>query len=101
MRPRPRRVLLLAILGALLFVTLLAVPHYLRGLSLVARTAGLREGLAGRLARWGTGPFTEQDARIASRQGPLRARLFRPEHPQGRTVLLIPGVHSEGIDEAR
>jgi len=101
MRPRTRRATLLALLGGLLLGVLLAAPHYLRGLSLVARAAGFQDGLAGRVSRWGTGSLTEEDVRIPSRHGPLRARLFRPEHPLGRTVLLTPGVHADGIDEPR
>lgn len=101
MRLRPRRAMLLVLLGGVLLVALLAVPYYLRGLSLVARAAGMQEGLAGRISRWGTGPITEEEVRIPSRHGSLRARLFRPEHPRGRTVLLTPGVHADGIDEPR
>ncbi|WP_233262140.1 dienelactone hydrolase family protein [Vitiosangium sp. GDMCC 1.1324] len=100
MRPRSRRVLLF-LLGGLLLAALLAVPHYLRGLSLVARAAGMKGGLAEHLAHWGTGPFREEEIQVPSRHGPLRTRVFRPEHPHGRTVLLIPGVHAGGIDEPR
>ncbi|WP_395834821.1 hypothetical protein [Archangium violaceum] len=101
MRLRSRGVMLLALLGGLLLVALLVVPHYLRGLALVARAADMKEGLAGRISRWGTGPFTEEELQVPSRYGPLRARVFRPEHPRGRTVLLLPGVHADGIDEPR
>lgn len=101
MRSRSRRVLLLSLLGGLLLAAVLAVPHYLRGLSLVARAAGMKGGLVERVAHWGTGPFAVEEAQVPSRHGPLRARLFRPEHPRGRTVLLIPGVHASGIDEPR
>ena len=93
--------MLLALLGGLLLVALLIVPHYLRGLALVVRAADMRGPWAERLARWDTGPLTVEEARIPSRHGPLRARLFRPEHPRGRAVLLIPGVHAQGIDEPR
>jgi hypothetical protein len=101
MRPRTRRVTLLSVLGGLLLLALLVVPGYLRGLSLVARASGMKGGAAERIARWGTGPFSVEDARIPSRHGPLRARVFRPEHLHGRTVLLTPGVHADGIDEPR
>ncbi|MFY0572396.1 hypothetical protein ACN28E_52350 [Archangium lansingense] len=101
MRPRTRRATLLALLGGLLLVALFVVPHYLRGLSLVARAAGMHDGLAGRLSRWDTGPVTEEEVRIPTRHGPMRARLFRPESPHGRTVLLTTGVHGDGIDEPR
>ena len=101
MRSRTRRATLLVFLGGLLLVGVLAVPYYLRGLALVARAAGMRDGLAGRVSRWGTGPISEEEVRIPSRHGALRARLFRPGSPRGRTVLLTPGVHADGIDEPR
>ncbi|HYO72159.1 MAG TPA: hypothetical protein VEU33_39410, partial [Archangium sp.] len=101
MRSRTRRATLLALVGGLLLVWGLAVPYYLRGLSLVARAAGMRDGLAGSVSRWGASSVTEEDVRIPSRHGTLRARLFRPERPRGRTVLLSTGVHADGIDEPR
>jgi dienelactone hydrolase len=91
----------LALLGGLVLVALLVVPDYLRGLSFVARAADMRGGLAERIARWGTGPFSAEELRVPSRQGPLRARLYRPEKPRGRTVILTTGVHAGGIDEPR
>ncbi|HEX8819394.1 MAG TPA: hypothetical protein VF794_05680 [Archangium sp.] len=101
MRPRLRRVSLLAVFGGLLLVALLVVPDSLRGLSFVARAAGMQGGLVERLARWDTGPVSAEDTQVPSRHGPLRARLFRPEHFRGRTVILVPGVHADGIDEPR
>jgi len=100
MRTRSRAVVL-GLLGALLLAGVLAGTSFLRGLSLVARVAGFQEGFAGRLARWGTGLVTEEAALVPSRHGPLRARLYRPAHPHGRTALLVPGVHAEGLDEPR
>jgi dienelactone hydrolase len=84
-----------------LLVALLVVPDYLRGLSLVARAADMKGDLVERLARWRTGPFSVEETQVPSRYGPLRARLFRPEHPRGRTVILTTGVHADGIDEPR
>jgi dienelactone hydrolase len=101
MRPRLRRVTLLAVLGGLLLVALLVVPHFLRGLSFVARVAGMQGGLVERIARWDTGPVSTEDLQVSSRHGPLRARLFHPEHPRGRTVIVTTGVHGDGIDEPR
>ncbi|WP_395853474.1 hypothetical protein [Cystobacter fuscus] len=96
-----RRVTLLALLGAVLLSVPLSLHPLLRGLSLVARASGRDEGLAGQLARWDTQSFTVEDTPVPSRHGSLRARVFRPARPGGRTVLLIPGVHAEGIDEPR
>ncbi len=93
--------MLLAVLAGLLLVALLVVPDLLRGLSFVARAADLKGGLVERIARWRTGPVTEQETQVPSRHGTLRARVYQPAAPRGRTVLVTPGVHAEGIDEAR
>jgi dienelactone hydrolase len=93
--------MLLAVLAGLLLVALLVVPDLLRGLSFVARAADLKGGLVERIARWRTGPVTEQETQVPSRHGTLRARVYQPADPRGRTVLVTPGVHAEGIDEAR
>ncbi|MET0405027.1 MAG: hypothetical protein ABW123_21605 [Cystobacter sp.] len=99
---RPRlRVWLPLLVGAALFSLGLFLEPLLRGASLVARASGRDEGLAGHLARWDVRSFTVEDTAVPSRTGPLRGRVFRPARPLGRTVLLIPGVHAEGIDEPR
>jgi hypothetical protein len=38
---------------------------------------------------------------IDTRHGPADARLYRPEGRVRRSVTLVPGVHMDGIDEAR
>ncbi|MBM7112165.1 dienelactone hydrolase family protein [Archangium primigenium] len=102
MRPRSRaRRWWLGGVGALLLAVGLAGAWIRPGLSFVARAAGFQDGLAGRLARWDRGPVTLSDLDVPSRHGPLRARLHRPARPGGRTVLLVPGVHAEGVDEPR
>ena len=101
MRRPSRRVLLLALLGAVLLAALVAVPPCLAGLGLVARAAGLNAGVGGAVARWNTQTLVESELPVPTRHGAVRARLFRPEHPRGRTVLLVPGVHADGIDEPR
>lgn len=98
---RSRRVTLLLLLVGWGVAMAWVVPPYVRGAALVARVAGLEEGWGGRLAHWGAQDFTEQELQVPSRDGPLRGRLLRPEHPRGHTVLLIPGVHADGIDEPR
>lgn len=80
---------------------------YLRSASLVARAAGMHEGLPGHIASWDVSAFERRDLEVPSRHGPLRARLYLPM-PQGagsrgprRLVILTSGVHKDGIDEAR
>ncbi len=47
-------------------------------------------------------PYTvEAQTTVPTRQGGIRARLYRPGIKIRRTVLLVPGVHAMGIDEPR
>jgi len=59
-------------------------------------------GAPARLAAWraaGTGP--QESLTIPTRRGPIAARLYHPRTSATRTVVLIPGVHRDGIDEQR
>jgi dienelactone hydrolase len=89
--------------AAIVGTGVLAVPAIdcLRGASLVVRAASLEGRGARWLARFDTAPFRTTDLEVPSRSGPLRARIYRPVRPFSRTVVLTPGVHSEGIDEPR
>jgi dienelactone hydrolase len=80
-----------------------AVPliDFLRGASLVVRAADLHGRVPDLVARFDTSRVTSGELSVPSRTGPLRARLYRPSRPFSRTVVLTPGVHSEGIDEPR
>ena len=75
-------------------------PRYLHGASFVVRAAGM-EGAARRAAAWDTVEVDVQDANVPWRGGMLRGRFYRPRSIGGRTVLLVPGVHADGIDEPR
>ena len=44
---------------------------------------------------------TVRDIDVPTRNGPVRARLYQPTRPTGRTVALFPGVHAGGVDEPR
>jgi dienelactone hydrolase len=100
MRRRIRAAALI-VLGSGFLVGLLVVPEYLRGLSLVARAAGMQGGWATSLARWQTVPFEVSELQVPSRHGLLRARLYRPRKARGQPVVLTSGVHADGIDEPR
>jgi dienelactone hydrolase len=85
-------------IGALL--AYLAVP-YVRAASLFVRIAhpgGRIEQLAARRARAVTvmAPHT-----VATRNGVVPAQFYRPDGRFSRAVLLIPGIHSMGINEPR
>jgi dienelactone hydrolase len=74
---------------------------YARAASLVARAASLGgriEAFANREAR----PVTIHPRHaLPSRYGAVAARLYTPDGGARRSVLLVPGIHSMGIDEPR
>jgi dienelactone hydrolase len=90
-------VIVLAIIAALTYA---AMP-YVRAASLFARVGnvgGRVEALADAAAR----PVTVRPRhRVPTRQGDVSAQFYYPEGPIRRTVLLVPGVHSMGIEEPR
>jgi pimeloyl-ACP methyl ester carboxylesterase len=44
----------------------------------------------------------EEEVRVPTRNGPIRARLyFLEERPRGRGIVIAHGVHHQGIDERR
>lgn len=85
---------------ALLVLGYLAIP-YARALSLIVRAAdmgGSLEAFANGRARAIT---IEERTTIPTRHGDVPARFYRPDGGFERTVLLVPGIHSMGIDEPR
>ena len=78
----------------------IALP-YLDALGFIIRAADI-PGTPATLARWRTYAFTrEPDTTIPTRAGNIPARVYRPEGRIRRTVLLMPGVHRDGINESR
>lgn len=78
----------------------LALPYADAG-AFIVRAAGLTEGVTARLAATRAYTSTREDLPpIPTRHGPVPARLYRPS-TFSRTVLLVPGVHMDGIDETR
>lgn len=74
---------------------------YVDAAAFIVRAAGLTGGAPGRLAAARAYATTREDlAPITTRHGAVPARLYRPTH-FSRTVLLVPGVHMDGIDETR
>jgi len=59
-------------------------------------------GTPARIAEWRSAGMGPQEAlSIPTRRGPVAARLYHPATEAQRTVVLIPGVHRDGIDEQR
>jgi hypothetical protein len=91
--------------GALLLLAsvvagVLALP-YLDALGFIVRAADL-QGSAASMAAWRTTTFTREPViSVPTRTGSVPARFYRPASGFSRTVLLMPGVHRDGIDEAR
>ena len=77
-----------------------AARNQLRGASFVVQAANM-QGPARTAAEWGTEQVAESPAAVPWRGGTLTARWYVPADPNGRLVLLVPGVHAGGIDEPR
>ena len=78
----------------------LALP-YLDALGLIIRATDLPGGPA-TVAGWRATTVTREEVfTIATRAGDVPARFYRPASGVRRTVLLMPGVHRDGINESR
>jgi dienelactone hydrolase len=98
---RPRRVVAVLItIAAVLAMVYAAIP-YARALSLIVRAADLGgqvEAFASEQARV---VAIQPPHRVPTRQGDVLARFYEPAGDVSRTVLLLPGIHSMGIEEPR
>lgn len=94
-----RWTLVLVILAAAL--AFVGLP-YIDALAFIARAAAM-DGYAGQLADWRAQAFVADPIKqIPTRYGPVDARLYRPTRGESRrAVTLVPGVHMDGIREAR
>jgi dienelactone hydrolase len=66
----------------------------------VVRAAEM-SGALRRAADLDTVAVRTRDLSIATRRGPMRARLYEPAGSSTRTALLTSGLHASGIDEPR
>lgn len=95
-----RRTLAIAVASVAILVTATLLLRDLHGFSLVYRAAD-RQGLLRRLADLDTVPVTERLIAISGRQESFRARVYTPRGRARQTVLLVSGLHPDGIDEPR
>jgi dienelactone hydrolase len=98
MRPRTFAAAAIA-LAALLAVSAPFFRSYTRSAALIVRMAGLQDPARGAV-EWETEAVAAYDARVPSRYGRLRARLYVPDHVR-RAIVLVAGVNALGIDEPR
>jgi dienelactone hydrolase len=101
MRRRRRRLTLLIILVLLFAIGFYVVTPYERAASLIVRAADLG-GRAEALAKL-QAYHVERRPRhmVPTRHGDVPAQLYLPAGGSMRAVLLIPGIHSMGIEEPR
>lgn len=91
---------MLVVLLVVVAVGALASP-YLDALGFIIRAADL-PGAPATVAGWrATTVSREAVFAVPTRRGGVPARFYRPGGDVRRTVLLMPGVHRDGIDEAR
>jgi hypothetical protein len=87
-------------LGAIVLAGAVSVP-YLDAAAFIARAADL-PGAPASLAAWrASDPGPVSSLQIPTRHGDVPARVSRPAAGFSRTIVLVPGVHRDGIDEAR
>jgi dienelactone hydrolase len=91
-------VLAIVMIGGLAYISL----PYLRATALLIRVSKAG-GSAGAFAERFSYPVTKAAPHtVPTRQGDVPAQFYRPsENARGRTLLLIPGIHSMGINEPR
>ena len=98
--PLTRRGYAAIVLVFLIVGGFIALP-YLDALGFIIRAADI-PGTPATLANGRSYNFTrEPKTTIPTRSGDIPARLYKPEGRFRRTVLLMPGVHRDGIDESR
>ena len=87
----------LAVAGCAFVVA--ALPYW-NAAALIVRAADI-PGPIGRVAGWEARAVSDSLDRVPVGDGSLRVRIFRPSGHARRGVLLVTGVHPDGIDEPR
>jgi hypothetical protein len=89
-------------LAVLVVVLIFVGTPYVDALAFIARAAGL-QGTVGEIGEWRAHPVTvDPILKVPTRYGEVDGRIYRPNtgHVR-RAVTLVPGVHMDGIREAR
>jgi dienelactone hydrolase len=94
---RSKAAIVLIILIAAVAFTL----PYLDAVGFIIRAADL-PGTPATAAAWRASAFTrDAEITVPTRGGAIPGRFFRPSRQTRRTLVLIPGVHRDGINESR
>ena len=91
---------MLAAIPAAAIVVAVASRDYARAAGFVIRAAEMR-GLARSVADYGIEPVGDARLTIPSRSGDLPARRYLAAGVSAPPILLVPGVHADGVDEPR
>lgn len=87
-------------LAGIIIGAVVALP-YLDALGFIIRAADL-PGTPATIAAWRASAFTrDPEFSVPTRGGDIPARFFRPARQTRRTLVMIPGVHRDGINESR
>ena len=93
--------LLLAAAVAALAIAIIGAPPYGRAFSFVVRAARVEGPLLAAARSVSQPVIADPIAPVQTRHGPVRSRVFRPARRTDRTIVLVPGVHTMGVDEPR
>jgi dienelactone hydrolase len=96
-----KRTIAILVLLLLAGLTLAGLP-YARATALLIRVSNAG-GTAASAAEWLSFPVTKEPRHVVpTRQGDVPAQFYRPSKlARQRTILLVPGIHSMGVDEPR
>lgn len=98
---RSRRLVALVVVLAVVLGVVYAATPYVRAASLIVRAAnmgGRAEAIADDTAR--TVSVAPRHT-VSTRHGDVTAQFYRPDGRSRRSTLLVPGIHSMGVDEPR
>ncbi len=100
-----RRFLVLVVAATALVGSAYLFRSYLVGLSFVIRAADM-DGAIRTVANFGASPVTERRIEIEATTSentrrPIAARIYSPSGRSRRAVLLVSGLHPDGINEPR
>src|SRR5688572_6253529 len=74
---------------------------YARAAALLMRVSNTSGPVGDLVGRTDYAFETAQPHQVPTRHGPVPARFYRPAGSTRRTILLVPGIHSMGIEEPR